>query len=558
MRDGHQRSISTRACDHCRRRKTRVSRSRHCIHGDCHLHGETGLLTMDMTMRQCDGVTPTCGRCATARLDCTWQLPVGKRGPRRKDPAVSCPRPPRPPPPAGPPSVDAPPVDASPGESLASARTGLSDSSALEHAVDEVWRNMLERLRVRLGDRDVRRFFADCIDAYMRHLFPITPIIHEASIRGSLAELLGDVDVSLDAIGPTPAPSINALAVSNGFLPAERSLNLLVALSAQVCSLLPESIFSSDPSVRDDLFRASEQMLRLYHDRDVEHPCAASITIRYFHSSCFHAAGKTRVSWLVLGEAIRLALEMQIFDESSLLGLSMMERQLRRAIFWQLSAGDKSSSILNCRPLCFQNLNFEVPPSTMLVLETPLRDARSTCNGAGYEHGLWQGFGLTASLFDAVTDVLTNLKCLQHTAAARTNSSELTNGLRKVVREDLLRFQCVLDDLPECLECPWRWTAAELSIADLEYQRHGFGVQHVNLKLTFCAMKLILLQKAADFGLADALGFSNDAVLLALQKIEIASEVVACLRRAPFDAIRLNGESCVSSACSTAGGTLHF
>lgn len=355
-----------------------------------------------------------------------------------------------------------------------------------ENDVLGIWQDLLRRLCPHTRDRDIKSFFLDCVDGYMKHLFPITPVIHEASLRGLVAELCSNSEIHstpIDTIQHSPrdgmsftakmnaiAASPHALALSNRFLPVERSLTLLLALCAQVCSLLPDYVFSTGDLARIELFSASKRMLRLYHDRDVEHPCATSIIIRYFHSSCSHAAGNTRVSWLVLGEAIRLALEMKVFDESSLLGVGLLERQLRRAIFWQLSTGDKSSSILNNRPLCFQSLNFDVAPSTQLIQETPLRDPLRSCNSAEFESGLGHGFALISSLFGAVTDVLIDLKFLRHTTTAQTSSTELVQGLRKVVREDLLRFQSALDNLPDWLDRPWQWRA-DLSTADLEYQR---------------------------------------------------------------------------------------
>lgn len=477
-----------------------------------------------LTIRQCDGDTPRCSRCLANHLDCTWQLPVGKRGPRRRQLPEHAPS----------------PTDVSPSDSA------LSASSVNAPGLLEIWRNLLPGLSHLPGHEDTEAFFSSCIDAYMRYLFPITPLVHEASMQGLLAELFHNgldlSDTGLQAI----TMSENARAIGNGALSSERSLNLLLAVCAQVCALIPNHHLPSGDLARTELFSASEQMLRLYQDRDLEQPCAASVIIRYFHASCFHAAGNIRVSWLVLGEAIRIAMEMQMFDESSLFNLNPLETQFRRAIFWQLSTGDKSSSILNSRPLSFQRLNFESSPSTLLIQEILLRDPLRSCNGAAYERGLSYGFALISTLFDAVTDILTGLKYLRHTTAANTSTPQLSEGLRRVIGGDLLRFQSALDDLPIWLDRPWQWTA-DLSEADLEYQRLGFWIQHVNLKLTYHAMKLILLQKASDMGLADVLGFSSDVVLVALQKTEIANEMVLCMRRAPFDAIRLNGESCVRS-----------
>jgi len=337
-----------------------------------------------------------------------------------------------------------------------------------------------------------------------------------------------------------------ASVLSNGSLLLERSLSLLLALCAQVCTLVPNDSRPDVEAIQAALFSSSKEVLKVYHDRDIENPCAVSIVIRYFHAVCFHAVGNARVSWLVMGEAIRLAFEMHIHDESSLASLNPIERQIRRAVYWQLSTGDRSSSILNSRPICFHDLNFEQPPSTIYIQETPLQDQSRHGGSAVFEERLGIGFRLVSSLFSRATEVLMGLKALQQ-HLARCRSREVVQGFRRAIGEELLHFHTALDHLPDWLSCPWLWHDSTLSTTDFEYQQHGFWIQHVNLQITYPTLKLVMVQKATELGLVDALGYSDDAVLLAIQKTELANEVIVCVRRAPFEAIKVNGEPCVSS-----------
>ena len=512
MSEKSPRRISRRACDQCRRRRGR-----------------------------CEGAASVCDHCTTNGWRCSWQLPVKKRGPKRKDASdVRAEESPAFAPQHSPQTTSPHPCD---GDAAVRHDNGCNAED-----VEAVWSAMINAVRGARGIQDVKQFFVECIDAYMHHLFPITPIIPENPLR-SLIEELFERGRSWQSVSTPPGSeaivsSRTAAILSNGHLPLERSISLVLALCANVCYLLPSHLFGSAERLQSELFSASRQVLRLYHERDIEQPSAVSVIVRYFHTACFHAAGQTRVSWLVLGEAIRLALEMHVYDESSLIALDPIERELRRALYWQLSTGDQSSSILNNRPLCFHRLNFEVPASTLSRRQPLLLDSARSCNGDDFEERLLEGFSLISRLFNAATDVFVGLKYITQITTLPSSTPERLRSFSNFVKDDLLRFHSILDDLPDYIEQPWRWTA-HLHPADLSHQVDGFWIQHINLKLTYHVLKLVLIQKAAEWGLIDVLGLSGDVILLALQKTEIAIDVLGCLRGVPFDAIRLNGEPAV-------------
>lgn len=383
---------------------------------------------------------------------------------------------------------------------------------------------------------------AECIDLYLRHLFPITPVIHEASVRATWTRVFR---YSQPLTPGQPSPSGDTF-ISRPDLSYLRSLTMLTAICATSSALIPPSLFP-DGQVAAGLFlKASRDMLHLYEDEDIERPQAASVIIRYFHTICTHAKGNQRVSWHIMGESIRLALEMRLYDESTLAGLDPVEAQLRRAIYWQLHTGDRSAAILNDRPYTLHHLILDTP-LTLLHMgpeDTHLLDTSRTHNSLPFVQCLNAGFNLSTRLFSSAAAVLFDLRLLNEFSTKTSGSGDLVRGQGAAIVDSVLDFRRVLDDIPSWLERPW---LAELGPDDetATYQRDALWVQHVNLKLTFHCLRLILLQKASETGHAGLLGYGEDPRLVAMQKTDIARDVLACIGGAPFQALQINGEPCV-------------
>lgn len=328
-----------------------------------------------------------------------------------------------------------------------------------------------------------------------------------------------------------------------------RAVSLVCAVCAFVALAVPEQLLGTGKNLAGAaaFLKTSRDLLSLCHDQDIQHPEASSITIRYFNSLCLHAAGNARVSWYMLGEAVRLAQEMRLYDETSLAGLEPPEAQLRRAVYWQLCTGDRSAAILNNRP-------FSLHP---LLLDTPMRlrpldddhlnllDTSLPQNTSEHVQVLNQGFNLSSRLFEAASTVILDLQTLKDfSGRTSSGSTDLVRGQKAAIVNSLIAFRCVLDDIPDRIHRPWQMDAEQVPTV-FQYQQGCYWVQHVNLKVTFHCLRMIILQTASDHGFTSLLGLSDDGRLLAMEQAEIARDVLMCIQNAPFLALKLNGESCV-------------
>lgn len=166
--------------------------------------------------------------------------------------------------------------------------------------------------------------FTECIDLYMRHLFPITPLIHEPSLRETASKLspacnLLETEPQDGQSKGITLPSIDSVLSPHTSerheeeldgqyeernppvsINLERSLTLLTALGAAVASLLPTRLSVPGLRVAAILLNSSRQMLHTFEDWDIAEPCANSIIVRYLHVQAIHASGKVLVSWYIL------------------------------------------------------------------------------------------------------------------------------------------------------------------------------------------------------------------------------------------------------------------
>ena len=77
-------------------------------------------------------------------------------------------------------------------------------------------------------------------------------------------------------------------------------------------------------------------------------------------------------------------------------------------------------------------------------------------------------------------------------------------------------------------------------------QRQNFRVQRANLLVTYHCLRMVLLQRFIDLGLASLLGLRDEGAMLALRKTEIAHDLINVITSVSFDSLRANGEACVS------------
>lgn len=292
-------------------------------------------------------------------------------------------------------------------------------------------------------------------------------------------------------------------------------------------------------------------MLACYQDIDIQTPDSSSIVVRYYQANSLHALGKTRTSWHVMGEALRLAQEMHLFDEGAYQNVDAVEGQILRNVFWHMHSGDKSASILNNVPITLHQilLGSTITAAFYGQQQTELIDARRYAEAPDYEQRLCEGFNLCQRMWSTASNVLVDIQVLVH-VHSRFNLDIPTGGLTKAaITDSYLSFSRVIDELP-----PWLRDPLSVKSSDERSersQRRAFWTQRANLLVTFHCLRLILLQKCAEHGLSSLLGLSEDETMLAFRKTEIASDLLNVAMGVPFEALQANGEPCVSACVHT-------
>lgn len=435
---------------------------------------------------------------------------------------------------------------------------------------DTVWGDLRLSLTLIWGADSVADNLKTCIDLYVRHLFPLTPLVDERALRTVVRR------VQSDAIGPETcsigktlsthqafpvadldfaAPTVWEEPVASkdpafGLLVVERSLTLLIALCATVSSLLPAVMMPPSLKASDNcLLQGSRRMLHTFQDEDIEQPCAMSVVIRYLHSMSAHAAGQLRVSWYILGEAIRMAQDLRVYDESSFSGLPLREVHLRRSLFWQLTTGDRSSAILNNKPSAFRSSGFDQPFSTKplpldydcLLDQVLYRDTRQLTILVN------TGFNIVAMLFKHTAKILVTLKSLEEQSHNLDNVPELVRVHKGTITKSLSELQGVIDDLPDWIQRPWTFAAVNgRHWEDLGHESCYIWILYTNIMLTYHCLQMILLKRASGIGQVETLGYSTDPTLRGLHTLRIAQNALQVIRNSPFEALQVNGEPLVS------------
>ncbi|KAL2851386.1 hypothetical protein BJX68DRAFT_236250 [Aspergillus pseudodeflectus] len=552
-------SSRSRACDRCRRRKAR-----------------------------CDTTSPRhrCSPCRQAGEPCTFDLPLARRGPKARKqteglasadsstlsigadheqtlPFTS---------PTGNilPELLSPVASWDPTASLTldpalspqTVRSVVSESrpSATSNAIQR-WQELSRSLA--LSNFDVAWIVSRCLDLFFQYLYPLTPLVHEPSLRNGVAYFISrtsstvtqspraDPDGGIAAPGPTGDAWSGVLRTGHSgsrSMPEpwlESTFTLITAVCAEAAFLLPKDLFPEGEAVSEIFLKASRNCLNSYIEADLESPNASSIAIRYFHSNCIHAAGKPKYSWHIFGEATRLAQVMQLHEESSLEGLLPIEAELRRRAFWIVYMGDKSAAILNNRPITIHRFSFESPitiayPSGLEdeapVGPSPGNEAVSTETG---RKCLINGFNANVRLWQAASDLLLEMRVILDAQRAVPSTNNLTNTPMPIEHRQRLddlyvQFITCLDDLPTYLQS-YSLTVPTESGSE-KARTTQFIIQRANLQVSLHCLRMVIAQKLDMSYLATSAEQAN------LHKTEIARDMLKVMHEAPFWSLQVNGE----------------
>lgn len=381
---------------------------------------------------------------------------------------------------------------------------------------------------------DLEQFVVRCFDLFFEYLYPLTPLVHEPSLRDSLSYLTNEF------------PAANNSSTSCGLVEAwpDATFTLVTAVCAEAAFLLPKELFPEGQSVGDIFLNTSRNCLNHYLEADLENPNANSITIRYFHSNCLHAAGKPKYSWHIFGEATRLAQVMNLHQETSLEGLLPIEAELRRRAFWIVYMGDKSAAILNNRPITIHKFSFELGITT--EYPTGIEDEHSILSPGSAATApdmtrktCIEGFNANLRLWQNASDLLLEMRLLQDREQQDVSLSGhrplLTGEERSHLDALYIRFITCLDDLPPYLQS-YNF-AALAGDAEETTLANQFLIQCANLQASVRCLRMVITQKL------EGLSYYAPGVEHAdLRRTEIVQDMLRVIHEAPFWSLQVNGE----------------
>ncbi|UKZ49662.1 hypothetical protein TrVGV298_003910 [Trichoderma virens] len=532
--------LVSRACDRCRRRKAK------CEY----------LSAVD-----------SCTHCRDAHVQCTFDLPLARRGPKARKKSDQPGQPPpdpsslstgargsgQMPPPlsfSGPAAGGLQPFNSSslspetawePVEPLSIEnglpRQPLGDLPGLSTiqniSTRQRWLHLAHAMTLR--NTTLERVSKRCIDLFFDYLYPLTPLVYEPALREVLAYIFSQPLPGINQPSPlsqlTPDPTAGTTPLSSaeswaGFgQPGSRTVGsrlapwvdstftLVTAVCAEAAFMLPKDIFPEGESVSEIFLEASRDCLHQHLEADLENPTANSIAIRYFHSNCLHAAGKPKYSWHIFGEAIRLAQVMHLHEEASLEGLVPIEAEFRRRCFWILYLGDKSAAILNNRPITIHKYCFDTGITTLYP--SGIEDEFLNTASDPPRKSFISGFNANVRLWQSAADLLLEIRHLDSL---------------------YVRFITCLDDLPPYLQsCTLAMAAMAEGNGSAESKQ--YVIQCINLQVTFHCLRMVITQKFEDLSY-----FAPGVEQADLRKSEIVRDMLRVMNEAPFWGLQANGE----------------
>lgn len=480
-----------------------------------------------------------CTQCRTSKTACTFDLPIARRGPKakkRRNRAAS----------NSPEAEDssliqfdddtiASPNDTTVWEAIAttplvnhhvspqsSSVVGnippIFDIGVQSITPSQRWHQLSTEISIR--GLDFETLLNQCVDLFFDHLYPLTPLVHEPSFRQDLAYFLPGEDRTMEFATASDV-----------------AFTMVTAVCAEAAFLVPKDIFPQGEKIADVFLQASRACLNSYLESDLEHPTANSVTVRYFHSNCVHAAGRPKYSWHIFGEATRLAQAMRLHDNSTYEDLYPVEAEMRRRVFWIVYMGDKSAAILNDRPITMHKYSFEsgitasyphgleeddscLPPvSPESVLSLPPTQS------------LILGFNANIRLWQAASDLFLAIRVIED--ARNAKEQDLTVVERCTIDPLYIAFMTCLDDLPEFLQpCDVPMLTRQNST-----RSNQLLIQCANLQISLHCLRMVTMQRFEQLGY-----LSSSIGQIDLQKTDVARELLRFMKQIPFWALQVNGE----------------
>ncbi|KAF4459333.1 C6 transcription factor [Fusarium albosuccineum] len=379
------------------------------------------------------------------------------------------------------------------------------------------------------------------INMCMLSFFPSIPVVHPPTLRRN-ARLLE----------PSSQHIFQKSAGTNGISPdislqgsAMRDFAHITAIFACVSCRIRQTLEASRGEALIMAFlTASRDMLTCCENWDISQANSSSLVICMCHPAALHHLGKTRAPWLVMGQGIRLAMDMRLYDEDSYQSLDPLESKLRRNIFGMLRTSDMSASILNNKPLSFHDICLD---ETYLSVEIDNDFSLLAEEGSPfeppYEQQVHEGFYLCQRLWKTATDIIVDMRLLSRSNGPSIFEPDTQDPMQKRIMHLYMNFCGTVDLLPAWLRNPESHIANSEEATD--FQRRTFWQQKADIVVTYHCLRLTLLQRAASKGLCTLLGLISYPSMLDLRKLEVASDLASAVASIPFQALQANGEPLV-------------
>jgi hypothetical protein len=408
------------------------------------------------------------------------------------------------------------------------------------------WHALERALSLPDSANHLERTINHCFELFFEYLYPLTPLVHEPSLRDGLRFF-----VTQGRISRADGLIYGVSSLKYPELWPDLSFTLITAVCAEAAFLLPKDIFPEGEGIADIFLQASRSCLATYLEADLEYPNANSVTIRYFHSNCMHAAGKPRLSWHIFGEATRLAQVMQMHEEDSLQGLTPLEVEFRRRAFWIAYIGDKSAAILNNRPITIHKYSFEsgitIGYPTGIEDETILTPGSNVPDAENAQKSFIAGFNANIRLWQSASDILLEMRLLDghkngNMLARQPPTPEECHRLDHLY----VLFATSLDDLPSFLQYDQLVSHSNKDTQQLSRLTRLHTIQAANVYVSLHCLKMVITQKFEEINYYPP----PPNEMLVLRKTDIARDLLQVIRDAPFWALQVNGEPCVSQSSS--------
>ncbi|ORY28818.1 hypothetical protein BCR39DRAFT_534017 [Naematelia encephala] len=332
------------------------------------------------------------------------------------------------------------------------------------------------------------------ISLFLQFLYPLLPLVHRPTFAEHLATRRDLRDTDFRA--------------------------LLLSIVAYVISQLPTSRLVNDQFNIEGLkqlqrrcHRTCKSLQRTYYGpTNLTQICTIIFDTFYLLSiGLGHTAGAR------LGQAIQLAFSMGMHSDAktTALGLDAIEIQLRRRVFWQLYASDKTRAI---------------PGSPMLIndfqgvcsLPEPTDDDFITSQGMFPQPpsrpSVIAGFVCLSRVFRILSESFFHHRCIlsNYPSVSTEWTVDAEDRLHKILRE-----------MPLAIQDP--------GVVSVEGTRNAFAMQRANILITAAICKFAL------YDLRAALNVDDDE--LAKERENIAREIHSLLMNIPVEDLASNGES---------------